>query len=66
MLLWFLYPEYRDWNTGLRISVEQQIALLAKESKPSVTGIGRVHRWLRKLLFLGQTLLSKAPHSYFR
>lgn len=61
-----LYPEYHDWRTGLRICVEQQIALLAQENHVSATGMARPHRWLRKLSYLSQTLFAKRQAQYVR
>lgn len=58
-----LYPDYREWTHGLRISAEQQIALLAAQQHSAVASGQAWRRWSRKLAYLWQTLRPRSTPS---
>lgn len=50
------YPRYIDWQSGLWMSPEQLIHLLAAQGSISSQKTGRWQRWQRKLSYLVETL----------
>lgn len=53
-----LYPRYFDWRSGLWITAEQQIRLLAAQGQTNSKPLPRLRRWAMKLGYLYQTLVS--------
>ncbi|MBV8041090.1 capsular polysaccharide biosynthesis protein [Pluralibacter sp.] len=52
-----LYPRYFDWRSGLWVTAEHQIRLLAAQGQTDSKPLPRLHRWALKLGYLYQTVV---------